>query len=477
MVSFTTSSKYQAATTNVRSMSDLDDLMAALDEYEDPNVAAPPDVIAASKAASLAPKFKNWSKKLSGLADRGGQPKLANVVVDAVNDARSVGSEKNNNASREKEVARDVSSDAPHARTSEGGEAPGDNDCAIEENIRASDGDDESGGEFESVVGNGSRGDDVKMKVVRAGAASGITTDAGLRQALETRESLQKNELQHQHRQQQERDGQDGREEEQGSQGSQEYRIQQQMQAADSVIMQLLMNDVSTNSKPVTMGKITVSSSNRDPHALTSYKTATWDAAESSAPAAAWEDDPHHHIVPNLSFAEGDGVPLEFDDELPTTIPVTHKTKRAAIAKAKVKRKGAVEVCKGSPPKPRRRSVGDSGGARGGTSADSSPRNGLRRSPNRSSRSPRKNSTSSKNAGRLAIPHVYSQAFNNRYFSFLQRLASTFDSSDISGLEMKIEEMKMERALSECLREMLSNEDIMETLKLGAYKKISKVKE
>ena len=46
---FGVSQKYEDATSNLKSMSDLDDLMSALDQYEDPDTTAPRDVIEADK--------------------------------------------------------------------------------------------------------------------------------------------------------------------------------------------------------------------------------------------------------------------------------------------------------------------------------------------------------------------------------------------------------------------------------------------
>ena len=50
---------------NVRSISELDDLMSALDDLGVPekSSAAPQEVLEASKAAALAPKLLSWSKK------------------------------------------------------------------------------------------------------------------------------------------------------------------------------------------------------------------------------------------------------------------------------------------------------------------------------------------------------------------------------------------------------------------------------
>ena len=45
------SKKYEDATSNVKSMSDLDDLMSALDQYDDVDTTAPKEVIEANKAA------------------------------------------------------------------------------------------------------------------------------------------------------------------------------------------------------------------------------------------------------------------------------------------------------------------------------------------------------------------------------------------------------------------------------------------
>ena len=59
---FGVSQKYQEATSNVKSMSDLDDLMSALDQYDDPDMTAPRDVIEAGQVSWVGPLSKRTDR-------------------------------------------------------------------------------------------------------------------------------------------------------------------------------------------------------------------------------------------------------------------------------------------------------------------------------------------------------------------------------------------------------------------------------
>ena len=63
IATFANSKKYEDATSNVKSMSDLDDLMSALDQYEDVDTTAPKEVIEANKAAVHHKKLMSWAKR------------------------------------------------------------------------------------------------------------------------------------------------------------------------------------------------------------------------------------------------------------------------------------------------------------------------------------------------------------------------------------------------------------------------------
>ncbi|GMH62588.1 hypothetical protein TL16_g03506 [Triparma laevis f. inornata] len=321
------SKKYEDATSNVKSMSDLDDLMSALDQYDDVDTTVPKEVIEANKAAVHHKKFMSWSKR--------GPSK------------------------EEREAAR---LSRPKA--------------AIPEPVK-----------------------------------------------------LQ----------------------------------------ADDAIIHMLVNDISLNPTSTSLGRIRAAPSN-NPNAPTRYST----TSRSDLPPPTMEDD--FQIIPNMQYING-GVPLEFDDELPETIPVPRNArgKVVGLGASGGGENGMGGYGNGSSPKsPTRSKKSPVRSVRSPLSRNSgraSPSNSPRKSPAKSS-SPanRKLTKKSVSASNASLPASYRATFDTQYLMLLQRLGEASSNSNIENLTL--EESRMGSVMSECLRDMLSNSEIIELLKMGCMKKL-----
>ena len=70
------------------------------------------------------------------------------------------------------------------------------------------------------------------------------------------------------------------------------------------------------------------------------------------------------------------------------------------------------------------------------------------------------------------VPSTYKEAFQTEYLDFLGRMreAACFATEE----EKTLEEIRMGGAIAECIREMLSDGEIMETIMKGAFKRIER---
>ncbi|GMI17879.1 hypothetical protein TrLO_g1374 [Triparma laevis f. longispina] len=391
------SKKYEDATSNVKSMSDLDDLMSALDQYDDVDTTVPKEVIEANKAAVHHKKFMSWSKRGPSKEEReAASPKLAKLVEQA----------------KQQQQQADVI----------------DEDIDYERDVMS------------AVV------EEQKQKAAAANRASTrVKAASPPRRHISpapapTRLSRPKAAI------------------------PEPVKLQ-----ADDAIIHMLVNDISLNPTSTSLGRIRAAPSN-NPNAPTRYST----TSRSDLPPPTMEDD--FQIIPNMQYING-GVPLEFDDELPETIPVPRNARGKVVG---LGASGGGENGKGgygngsSPKSPTRSKKSPVRSVRSPLSRNSgraSPSNSTRKSPAKSS-SPanRKLTKKSVSASNASLPASYRAAFDTQYLMLLQRLGEASSNSNIENLTL--EESRMGSVMSECLRDMLSNSEIIELLKMGCMKKL-----
>lgn len=241
--------KYKQATSNVRSMSDLDDLMSHLSTFEDPDQSAPPDVIAANQAAKMSDKLLSLGGKGPRKEERDAAgPKLAKVVEMAVASPKL-----KDEGQKEAGTKFEDHKSAP-VRTFNAVRSP-----AIVK------------------VGESPKSSPAAPKTSRAPVRFVVPPPP----LSETDKA-----------------------------------------SADGVIMSLLLNDLALgeDGKPVTMGRVRAI----EPDSQSPGRVET---------ATAEEVIMEQHVIPNLNYRTN-GVPLEFQDELPEGVPmpmrrVERRTERA----------------------------------------------------------------------------------------------------------------------------------------------------
>ena len=184
-----------------------------------------------------------------------------------------------------------------------------------------------------------------------------------------------------------------------------------------------------------------------------------------------------------MNYING-GLPLEFEDELPDFVPMplrrAAKAKKAAAARGQgqrspVSRSPIKSPSRGTPRSPVK------------VSSRSSPKSPIRSPSKSSSRlypspaskkpsSPPKSKRLSGKSVRSAtstMSPAYRAAFDTQYLAVITRLSAA-SAQSLSSESLSLEERRMDRAVAECLRDMLSNQDIVETIKFGCMMKLKK---
>ena len=73
----------------------------------------------------------------------------------------------------------------------------------------------------------------------------------------------------------------------------------------------------------------------------------------------------------------------------------------------------------------------------------------------------------------LADDAEYKAAFQNSYVNLLSRLSSS-SQTYLSSTQLSREEAQMENVLSECVRDMFGDKEIIDIIKMGCLKKIER---
>ena len=220
--------------------------------------------------------------------------------------------------------------------------------------------------------------------------------------------------------------------------------------SADGFIMGLLLNDLTMDEggKPITLGRVRASAPDS--------------SSAARVDAATMEDVMmEQHMIPNLNYRR-DGVPLEFQDELPEVLPLPIRKEKGGMRG----RGGKV-----SPPTSRSSSKSISRS----TVKSSSSRSPVRSTMKTPSRTKPATATRRRVVSPVSVnvPTEYKEAFQTEYLNFLGRMreAARFAADEE---EKSLEEIRMGGAIAECMREMLSDGEIMDTIMKGAFKRIER---
>ncbi|GMH85963.1 hypothetical protein TrST_g9958 [Triparma strigata] len=386
IATFANSKKYEDATSNVKSMSDLDDLMSALDQYEDVDTTAPKEVIEANRAAVHHKKLMSWAKRGPSKEEReAASPKLAQLVQQVRQ------KEGEDVIDEEIEYEREMMSAVVEEQKQKAAVARANQMSASPTRVKAA-----------------------SPPPRRASPASVPTRTSAPRPKAAIPEPI---------------------------------KLQ-----ADDAIIHMLVNDISLNPTSTSLGRIRAAPSN-NPNAPTRYST----TSRSSLPPPPPDDD--IQIIPNMQYING-GLPLEFDDELPESIPVFPR-------RGKQHGKGTSSPSRSRAP----RSKSPKKSPTRSTPSRSTRLNSPSKSPSKSPAAKRlsKKSVSAANAN---LPAKYRAAFDTQYLSLLQNLAEASSASQ-NAENLTLEESRMGRAMAECLRDMLADASIIQLLKMGSWKKLN----
>ena len=200
--------------------------------------------------------------------------------------------------------------------------------------------------------------------------------------------------------------------------------------------------------KPVTLGRVRASAPDS--------------SSAARVDAATMEDVMmEQHMIPNLNYRR-DGVPLEFQDELPEVLPLPIRREKGGM-------RGRGE--KVSPPTSRSSSKSIS---------RSTVKSSSSRSPVRSTmKTPPRTKPATATRRRVVspvsvnVPARYKEAFQTEYLNFLGRMREAARFA-VDEEEKSLEEIRMGGAIAECMREMLSDGEIMDTIMKGAFKRIER---
>ena len=166
------------------------------------------------------------------------------------------------------------------------------------------------------------------------------------------------------------------------------------------------------------------------------------------------DDGGSMHFVPSST-----PIPMEFDDTFPNSVPVVYKQQKhqqhQQPQKQKQKqRKPNVPAPPPPPPKVQQKQHNNK---------------------NTTAPPPRIKSTPHSHYSNLLQNDELTSTFQQQYISLLSRVSQS-SQEYLECTRLSQSEMQMENVLAECIREMLANKEIIDTIKKGCFKKISKTK-
>jgi len=467
---------------NIKGMSDLDDLLAHLDQYEDPVETAPEEVIAASKASSNAPALMKWARKsketVNVVVERDGPGVESSSMNEATGSSATstkpdavvglsttVVSTQQISEISEASSGNSKKTESPRtklAETSNSDTLPPSSHYAKHPNI-----DDENDNDDDEYMNDSFHQNESLDK----GVASSILAPAT--EQLKSSEGKIKVEQQqqhhhHHHHHHQQQHHQQQQQQQQGLKHNHSY----ENTLSDEMLLEILRADVkkiqgsSVEEEGFVLGKVKALPSTKGDGRIIGYTGPQVDRDIILEDEGKTDDEGNGDIV----VPSRGGIEIEFEDSIPSVLPIDYST--AGSEKNRVKtstsrrKKGALPVMEPQATTKRTRATKT-------TTTTSATRD--KKTTANIQKVAMTNSIPTVLKSKLADDSTYNCAFQTSYVSLLSRISSS-SQEYLATTKLSREEMQMENALAECVRDLFGCKDIIDVIKMGCLKKIEKGK-